>query len=108
MSASGKDRPPLARVHTVHPWADGGDLLTIDDIAHCLRCSTKSIRRHVHAGRLPALRGPGGRLLFDQQAVRDALRPATASNAGTSHETTAEPANTSLAAMASDLTTLNA
>ena len=47
-------------------------------------------------------------MLFDQEAVRDALRPATPGNAGASHETAAEPANTTLAAMASDLTTLNA
>jgi len=108
MSASCSHHPPLARVHAVHTWADGDELLTIDDIANWLRCSTKSIRRHVHAGRLPALRGPGGRLLFDQQAVRDALRPATDNNAGTSHETAAEPADMSLATLASVLTTLNA
>jgi excisionase family DNA binding protein len=108
MSASGNDRPPAALVHAVHTWADGGNLLTIDEIAQRLRCSTKSIRRHVHAGRLPALRGPGGRLLFDPQEVRDALRPATAGNAGTSHDTAAEPANTSLAALATDFTTINA
>ena len=82
-------------------------LLTIDGAADLLHCSTKSIRRHVHAGRLPAMRGPGGRLLFEQQALRDSLRPAV-SDVADLHETNQSAASTVLAAMASDLTTLNA
>jgi excisionase family DNA binding protein len=82
------------------------EFLTIDDAAVLLRCSTKSIRRHVHAGNLPALRGPGGRLLFESQSLRQALCPAVGGTA--SRPTVSQPATAALAAMASDLTTLNA
>lgn len=83
------------------------EFLTIDDAATLLRCSTKSIRRHVHAGRLPALRGPGGRLLFESQSLRQALCPAVGGTAA--RTAVSQPATVAaLAAMASDLTTINA
>jgi len=82
-------------------------LLTIDDAAALLRCSTKSIRRHVHAGRLPALRGPGGRLLFDVQALRTALRPAVC-DSSVPYAVCSPAATPVLANLAGDLTNLNA
>ncbi len=89
------------------PVPQDAGLYTIDDAAALLRCSTKSIRRHVHAGRLPALRGPGGRLLFDVQALRTALRPAV-EDCSTPYTACPPAAAPVLASLAGDLTTLNA
>lgn len=41
-----------------------GDLLTIDEAATHLRCSTKTLRRLVARGVLPERRVVGGKLLF--------------------------------------------
>lgn len=51
------------------------DFLLIDEVAALLRCSTKTIRRHITAGRIPALKGPGGHLLFDRRVVLASLQP---------------------------------
>jgi excisionase family DNA binding protein len=40
------------------------DLLVIDEVAALLRCSTKTIRRRVHEGRLKYITAASNRLLF--------------------------------------------
>jgi excisionase family DNA binding protein len=49
--------------------------LTTTELSRQLRCSEKTIRRHVAAGRLPASQfTEGGRFLFDVREVRDVIR----------------------------------
>ncbi len=104
--------PPPGSVEPLGPStrqaANALPFLTVDDVATWLLCSTKSIRRRVHDHRLPAVRGPGGRLLFDRHAVMAALRPASDDGANVPADCPVQIPNLSLAAMASDLTTLNA
>ena len=90
------------------PSARSSSFLTVDDVATWLRCSTKSIRRRVRNHRLPAVRGPSGRLLFDRLAVLATLRPTSDDGAPASAACSEQVATPALAAMASDLTTLNA
>jgi excisionase family DNA binding protein len=50
-------------------------LLTIDEVAAYLRCSTKSIRRRVSEGRLLAIRTVSHRLLFRRCDIAAFLDP---------------------------------
>lgn len=50
-------------------------LLTIDEVATILRCSTKTIRRRVSEGRLPSVRAASNRLLFRQSDLAAFLSP---------------------------------
>jgi excisionase family DNA binding protein len=87
---------------------DSAEFLTIEDAADWLRCSTKSLRRKVHAGSLPAIRGPGGRLLFERHAVLAALPSAVGGVALGPATNPPSISNANLAAMANNLTNLNA
>lgn len=74
-------------------------LLTIGEAAVRLRCSVKSVRRYVKAGRLPTLRA-GGKLLFTPADLWALLRgsptPSTPS--------TPNPTDEALGGLARDLT----
>lgn len=89
--------------HLVHsgflPADDLPALLTIGEAAQHLRCSVKSVRRYVKAGRLPAFRA-GGRLLFTSADLWALLHgppiPSTSS--------TPDPTAEALGGLARDLT----
>jgi excisionase family DNA binding protein len=50
-------------------------LLTTAEVAERLRCSVWNVRDLVRAGRLPSVRlKPRGRLLFDEDELRQAIR----------------------------------
>ena len=56
---------------------DGGELLTIAEIAKLDRVSERTIRRLIKAGLLAAVRiGPGGRLLRVSRRAHEAYRRA--------------------------------
>ncbi len=80
------------------------DLLVIDEVAVMLRRSTKTIYRQVKAGRIPALKGPGGHLLFDRRAVLASLQP-TAPGALSAEPAPAPSLPGVIADLANDLTT---
>ncbi len=50
-------------------------LLTIDEVAVLLRCSTKTIRRRVRDGRLPFITAASNRLLFRRSDLAALLSP---------------------------------
>ncbi len=83
---------------------DSHDLLVIDEVAAMLRSSTKTIYRQVKAGRIPALKGPGGHLLFDRRAVLASLLP-TAPGALSADPSPAPSLPGVIADLANDLTT---
>ena len=56
---------------------DGGELLTVREVAQLDRCSEKTVRRAIAAGHLIAVRiGPGGRLLRVSRRAHEAYRRA--------------------------------
>jgi excisionase family DNA binding protein len=51
-------------------------LLTISEVAHALRCSTRSVHRLISTGRLPAIKVAGSRLVrIEQTALERLLEP---------------------------------
>lgn len=81
--------------------------MTVEDLAAFLRRSTKTVYRYAAQRRIPHMRSPGGQLLFDRQAVLNAMR-LDADSGAPPPATCQSAAAPVLAAMASDLTTLNA
>lgn len=81
------------------PPSEIPSLLTIREMALRLRCSVKSVRRYVKAGRLPALRA-GGKLLFTAADMWALL------HGGSTPTTTSTPGPTAeaLGGLARDLT----
>jgi excisionase family DNA binding protein len=64
---------PLRGVE-VDPGAGLPKCLRVEEAARALRCSTKTIRRMIRDGRLPAYRVDGrGLLLIEEAAIRELL-----------------------------------
>ena len=54
---------------------DGGEFLTVAEVAMLDRCSEKTVRRAIAAGRLVAVRiGPGGHLVRVSRRAHEAYR----------------------------------
>jgi excisionase family DNA binding protein len=87
-----------------HTRIDDHDFLVIDEVATLLRCSTKTIRRHIATGEIPALKGPGGHFLVDRRVLLASLQP-TAPGALSTDPTPTPSLPGVFADLANDLTT---
>ncbi len=60
---------------TIRDHALPTEYLTVREVAAILRCHRSTVRRHIRAGRLPALKATtgGSTLLIPRQAVQDLL-----------------------------------
>lgn len=80
------------------------DFLLIDEVAALLRCSTKTIRRRIHDGRLPVIKAASNRLLFRRADIAALLSPDGPGQSSSNHPGSGRDGTDGLSAIASDLT----
>ncbi|MDV7245504.1 MULTISPECIES: helix-turn-helix domain-containing protein [Rhodococcus] len=58
---------------TISTKAGTRNLVTVNEAAAYLKCSSRTVRRYIAAGKVPAVRMPGGTALRVDMAALDAI-----------------------------------